>query len=288
MEALKTYENVNKSDSSVSFGISRMEDIYLKREGQTDAPHRHDYYTVLITEKAAGKHLIDFNEYALADHQIFFIAPGQVHQVIEKSPSIGFSMVFSDQFLVKNNIPISFIADLNLFHDFGESPPLVLNEEEYEKIKGYAEELICLQDSVITFKYEAMGSLLKLLLIQCNNVCSLSRNFEQNHNGHGSVWGQFKQLVEHNHKIWHHTGSYADHLNITADHLNRVVKSQTGKTAKEHIQNRIILAAKRLLHFSEMSTKEIGYELGFSEPANFSAFFKNCVGIPPSKYRPEA
>ncbi len=82
---------------------------------------------------------------------------------------------------------------------------------------------------------------------------------------------------------WHLTTDYATELNVTPDYLNRVIKSLTGKTAKEFIQARIITEAKRLLYFSEMSAKEIGYNLGFSEPANFSAFFKKNTGFSPSK-----
>lgn len=53
-----------------------MEDIYSIRNGKVDEPHRHNYYTVLIINKAKGLHKIDFNTYELANKQIFFVAPG--------------------------------------------------------------------------------------------------------------------------------------------------------------------------------------------------------------------
>ncbi len=62
-------------------------------------------------------------------------------------------------------------------------------------------------------------------------------------------------------------------------------RNSIGKTSKELIQSRISIEAKRMLYFSDLSIKEIGYELGFSEPANFSAFFKNCTGMSPSTFR---
>jgi len=58
-----------------------------------------------------------------------------------------------------------------------------------------------------------------------------------------------------------------------------------GKNAKKVIQSQIVLAAKRLFFFSGLSTKETGYKLGFSEPANFSAFFKKCTGVAPSQFK---
>jgi len=58
-----------------------------------------------------------------------------------------------------------------------------------------------------------------------------------------------------------------------------------GKTAKEYIQSRIIVGAKRMLYFSDSSIKEIAFELGFQEPSNFNAFFKKCTGLSPGEFR---
>ena len=63
------------------------------------------------------------------------------------------------------------------------------------------------------------------------------------------------------------------------------MKSKIGKTAKDYIQARIITEAKRLLYFTGISNKEIGYELGFNEPANFSAFFKKNTQLLPSNFK---
>ena len=96
-----------------------MEEVYSKRKGRVDEPHRHNFYTVLIIKHANGRHKIDFNSYDLADSQIYFVAPGQVHQLIETEKSFGFAMTFSNQFLIQNSIPLSFIDGLNLFHNYG-------------------------------------------------------------------------------------------------------------------------------------------------------------------------
>ena len=285
MEAVKTYQNVNREDDTRSFGISRMEDIHDRHGVKPDEPHRHNYYTILVVKKASGEHRIDFNSYPLQNQQLFFISPGQVHQMIEASRYVGYSMVFSTQFLALNNIPISFINDLNLFNDFGDTPPLSLSDEELETLSRYAEEILEINESNRSFKYEAIGSLIKLLLIRCHNLCSLKSvdsNIQETGN---TVLRNFKSLVDLHHTQWHGTTEYANELNVSPDHLNRVVKSLTGKTAKEHIQSRIITAAKRLIYFTDLSSKEIGYELGFSEPGNFSAFFKKCTGGSPSIFK---
>lgn len=285
MDAVKTYQQVSREDERMSFGVSKMEEVYKKHNGKPDAPHRHNFFTVIITEQAKGQHFIDFNEYTLGANQIYFISPGQVHQLIEVEASVGIAMTFSHEFLAKNNIPVSFIDDLNLFNDFGESPPLLPNETNMMAIRNYAHQIFDTFHSDITFKYEACGSLLKLILILCNNSCSLPKGVHSTIDNRNSVLSSFKNLINENFNEWHGTKEYADELHISPDYLNKLIKSQTGKTAKEHIQNRIIVAAKRLIYFTDLSNKEIGYELGFSEPANFSAFFKNCVGMSPSQFK---
>lgn len=283
--SIKVYKQVDKIDQSLYFGISRMEDIHDKHKGQPDVPHRHDYYTILLVKKAKGKHLVDFQEYDLKGNQVFFIAPGQVHQILEEERSEGFSMVFSLQFLVANNLSMTFVEELNLFNDYGYYPPLPVSDQESEKLAGFCEEMMLLTQNDTKHGAQAIAAYLNLFFIQCSNVCTLNPYEHQENDASRSLFKKFKQLLNERHQHWHATSQYAEELRVSPDHLNRVIKTLVGRTAKEMIQNRIVLAAKRLLYFTDLSSKEIGYELGFSEPANFSAFFKNCTGASPSQFK---
>lgn len=282
---IKTYNQVNRNNNSASFGISKMEDIYTTRKGILDEPHRHDFFTILLVNHAKGKHIIDFYEYDLRPQQVYFISPGQVHQVIEEEKSIGYSLVFSASFLTENNISIDFIENLNLFHDYASSPPLSLKKEDFDVLNGYCKSISQTYQSDMTFKAQSIGSWLKLFLIQCNNSCAYDDQTIEQPDAKHLILKTFKSKINEKYKAWHDTTSYANDLNITPDHLNRTIKTLTGKTAKEHIQSRIIIAAKRMLYFSSLSTKEIGYALGFTEPAHFSSFFKKCEGISPSQFK---
>ncbi len=285
MNSIKIYNNINKTDNNKSFGISRMEEIYAKRQKKTDSPHRHDYYTVLLARKARGRHVIDFNSYMLSDRQVYFINPGQVHQLIEDEAPIGFSIVFSSNFLMENNIASCFIEDLNLFHDYGFCPPMKLTKGQFLKLSDYCEQIFRLYHSDDKFKKQAMAALLELFLISCNSICTKPYGNTQKREAGNAILKDFKKLVDQNYTDWHGLFQYAQKLNITPDHLNRTIKSLIGKTAKEYIQSRITISAKRLLYFSNYSVKEISYKLGFSEPANFSAFFKKCTGLSPTRFR---
>ena len=285
MSTVKTYQKVNAEHGNVSFGISRMEDIYTKRGGAVDEPHRHNYYTVLIVNKAKGQHKIDFNTYELGNKQIFFVAPGQVHQVIETEKSIGFAMTFSNQFLIENSIPISFIESLKLFQNYGQSPPLTPDQQQFDAIENFANQIFNLFHSDAHMKSLSIGSFLKLLLIECNNICSINPIESDVDTSGDNLIRAFRKAVDDDYKKEHSTTYYANGLYITPDHLNRTVKAKIGKTAKEYIQARIITEAKRLLYFTDLTNKEIAYELGFNEPANFSAFFKKHTQLSPSHFK---
>jgi len=285
MELIKIYEHVDRNETDIAFRIARMEDIWKISKGKPDEPHRHNFYTVLFVKHARAIHNIDFAAYSMNANQIFFVSPGQVHQIIEKEQSFGYAILFSADFLARNNIPIRFIEDLNLFNDYGNTPPLSINSKEMEVFSQICNHMFTLYTTPIALNDQALGSLLKLFLIHCNSICSIAEENTQNREAGNSLLKQFKQLVNNNYALWHSTSEYAEALFVSPDHLNRVVKSLTGKTAKEYIQSRIIIAAQRFLYFSDQSQKEIAYELGFSEPANFSAFFKKYTGIAPSQFR---
>lgn len=282
---MKIYAQVDALNEEVTFRLTRMEAVYEIRNGLPDIPHKHSYYTILIIKKARGKHYIDFAAHTLTERQIYFLSPGQAHQIVEEEKSVGFIIAFSDQFLAENNIPIRFIDDLRLFNAFAGSPPLVMNQSELDHLTSYCDELERFYTSGLKFRDQAISSLLNLVLIQCNNLCGLNSDHTQNLEARHSILQNFKRTVEEKYTSWHLPSEYALELSVSTDHLNRVIKTLTGATARELIQSRIISEAKRLLYFTDLSVKEIGFRLGFDEPANFSAFYKNNTGSYPSEFR---
>jgi AraC-like DNA-binding protein len=94
---------------------------------------------------------------------------------------------------------------------------------------------------------------------------------------------EFNALLEANYKNQSTVNFYTSRLNVTDKKLASTTKKYTGLSPLQVIHNRILLEAKRLLLFDDVSQKEIGYTLGFDSPASFSAFIKNKTGLPPSE-----
>ena len=263
-----------------------MEDVYRKTNGAPDIPHRHDYYTIIFIERGQGTHFIDFTEYEIADRSIFFIMPGQMHQVILTSEPTGWIITFTEEFLIANSIPDKMINDIYLFNDYGQSPPLPINENDMPVYKNLILQMAHFEKSLETYTQEAVGSLVKVFLIQGNNHCSLRKsNNPQLVETSNHILRTFKQLLNKKYATDHMVSNYADELAVTSDYLNKTVKNLTGKSAKDHIQSKLITEAKRSLLFSNISNKELAYELGFEESAHFNNFFKKATGQTPSEFR---
>jgi AraC-like DNA-binding protein len=78
---------------------------------------------------------------------------------------------------------------------------------------------------------------------------------------------------------------YADRLAVHVNHLNKVLKENTGKTTTAIISNRIVQEAKILLRQTDWNVSQIAYTLGFEEVAHFSNFFKKQTSLPPVAFR---
>jgi len=78
---------------------------------------------------------------------------------------------------------------------------------------------------------------------------------------------------------------YADRLSVHVNHLNKVLKEQTGKTTTDLIRSRMIQEAKILLRQTDWTISEIAYSLGFEEVAHFSNYFKKQTASTPLAFR---
>lgn len=77
----------------------------------------------------------------------------------------------------------------------------------------------------------------------------------------------------------------AENLHLSPNYLGDLIKKETGKSAQEYIQLKLIDVAKEKVFDTSKSISEIAYELGFKYPQHFSRLFKKMVGFSPNEYR---
>jgi len=279
-DKVKIYsQDLMYNDAPVPFVIKTIDEIEAQTGGFADDPHRHNFYTIIWSFTATGKHIIDFKEYPITPNHIFFVSPEQVHQVITNPNATGYLILFTPEFLDKNSIRNDFISNLKLFQSSDETPPLPLTGGMVSTLKVFADQMLAAFNSKNDMSFEIIGAYLKLFLIECNGHCSLSpgTNTQSIEVGKTLV-KNFKTIVEQNYMKQHQVKYYAEALYVTPNYLNEVITSALNISAKDYIQNRIILEAKRMIIFTTKSGKEIGFNLGFDDPSHFSKFFKSNAG----------
>lgn len=272
--------DLHLNGTPMPFVMKTMEEIDQQLGGISDNPHRHNYYSVIWSFTATGKHIIDFKEYDILPDHIFFVSPEQVHQVNTDPGPTGYVILFTPDFLESNSIRQDFIANLKLFRESDETPPLALNQEMSAKLRLFGDQIYSAFHSDSDLRFETIGAYLKLFLIECNGHCSLVPNTDFQFAETGKMLVKnFKEIVEDRYIEWHQVQDYAEAMFVTPNYLNEVIKSTIGVTAKDYIQNRLTLEAKRMAIFTNKSSKEIGFDLGFEDPSHFSKFFKTNSGI---------
>ncbi|WP_312398308.1 helix-turn-helix transcriptional regulator [Chryseobacterium sp.] len=243
-----------------------------------DEPHKHDFFIINLFEKGKGNHIIDFVEYQVCDHQIHLVFPDQVHQWTIEKETVAYQLMISREWY-ENFLPALRFSSSYYF----QHPAFTVSEEiyqlllhEFQAIKKELHEEKTFWE-VIKKRSELIGLLIS------KSVEGAFKDFEVYNSN--PIISKFLNLIDEHFKTERSVSFYADKLNISANYLNIVCKKNLNASASSLIQDRILLEAKRLLKVSEMTVKDIVYDLGFYDHASFSKFFKAQTGMTPSQFK---
>ena len=99
------------------------------------------------------------------------------------------------------------------------------------------------------------------------------------------AFGWFREHIQDHFHEWHKVSDYADRLGYSSRTLNRLARQNTGLSAKELIDERVVLEAKRLLSHGDGSVSEVANALGFEDASNFSSYFRRHTHMTPGTFR---
>ncbi|MBV9987733.1 MAG: helix-turn-helix domain-containing protein [Chitinophagaceae bacterium] len=265
-----------------NFRIYLLEEFLSALGGVLPLTRLSQHYVSLITA-GKGEKTIGRFRFALQKNT-FFVIPARVphSSIYEPGPFAGYSVSFNMDFFLQAVFPVKHLVDRKLFKA-SHIPFVMLNEEQAAKVTAIFKNLVEEYNADRINKAELLAVKTLELLIICDRFCG-NAGKEPVHPSGGLV-DRFRELVQRYFLRERSVGFYADKLHVHANYLNSVVKRQTGITAKEMINDHILLEAKTMLSTSPMSVKQIAYELGFDEPDLFSAFFRRRLHVSPLRYR---
>jgi AraC family transcriptional activator of pobA len=267
----------SRSPASMPFEIHTMQWIDENRWQQNAVPHRHNYFVIVWVKKGNGIHLIDLDKFELQDNTVYCITPGQVHLLNTSGPVDGYVISFTSEFMGLAEENFDLLFNTGLFNTFSRSPVISISDDRRDEMEDMAAKMMKEYANFFLLRSEILRGYLKIFLIY------LTRQFEKTNQGETQSRNidfvkKFMSLVEKNYTTKRMVTDYADELVVTPNYLNEVVKKITGFPASHHIQQRIVLEAKRYAAYSSVTMKEVAYQLGFDDIAHFSKFFKNASG----------
>ena len=235
------------------------------------------FYRIIWIQHASAAYCIN-NTIVRTGATLYCICPGQPVSFLSNASCNGFIIGFTDAFLNDQQDNHDALSPYRLFKSF---------KDNFVVTPG-SSSLAAMNDLLLTFlnekdPYDLLWTEITarhlniFLLYLVQNM--ISKKSADNNHYNNTLANKYLELVEAQFTIKKSVRDYARALYVTPNHLNKIVKDETGFTARQHIQKKIISAAKREIYLSGISMKQVAHQLGFDDIAHFSKFFKKASGI---------
>lgn len=279
-------------DKNKSLGIEVMDiselldNLNKSKDHDPFSAHRIEFFLILIITQNSYTHYVDFNSYKLIEGSALFVAKNQVHHFTEEIHSCnGFCIIFRSLLKIKDYSISDRLKLDRLFNYHLESPLIHQKEMGKNSFIGIGERLHYEYHFQNNFaKTEILNAMLQVLLLEAERAKKTQTTYHHNIQWL-DIFNKFKDLLESDYSSSRNSRGYAVKLFVSYKHLNHIVKTFTGKTAKAFIDDFVIVEVKRYLISTSLSVKEISYKTGFEEPSNFVKFFKKHANTTPLKFK---
>lgn len=277
LPTLTTCDLITKNRTETNLVVHCLDDLFAEDIYIPKKPHRHTFYQVLFIQEGKGVHKIDFNDYKITSNSLFFLAPGQVHNLELKEYSKGVLINFDE------SLYHIFLANTGTIDDY----PFFNRSGKYSFYQ-LANNDTAIFDVIARIKiHRNTKELVRLYLLEL--FYFIYQNYKEisfkKYSSSQKLITDFDVLIEQNYDLQHYPKFYANKLAVTPNYLNSVCQKTRSKTAGDLIRERIILEIKRLLVNSQLTVIEIAYLLGFDDNSYFTKFFKQQEGITPTQFR---
>ncbi len=290
----KDLHEILPQDISKEIGHFNVFDIFetIKeaKHRKTMPYNRRTYYKISLIR---GKNKAEYADKVIEiqNNALLFATPKiPYHWVPQDENQSGTFCVFTEDFMIKNKSGVV-LDELPIFQSGG-IPIFELTDEVADEIAATFHKMKKEIASDYTFKYDLLRNYV-LELIHYGQKLQPVTSTATTQNASDRVLSLFVELLERQFPIestsqklnLRTAKDYAERLAVHVNHLNKILKENTGKTTTDIISGRIIQEAKILLKQTNWNISEIAFSLGFEEVAHFSNFFKKHTDMTPLSFR---
>lgn len=251
-------------------------------------PTRINALGALFCSKGSISISSDLEHHVINPRSMFVCPPGSIVQ-IESEQDAAVHFIFCEEEFV-NRVHLDQKQLLHLFMEVRTTPCLQLDDSEWSSINHTLEEIFTEGRSgrEDLFSAEIMYSLFRALAYRISRVIDdrmKTRKETPSLPRHTAYFNAFIEELSHNYMQERSVGFYADRLHLTPKYLTTLLRTTTGRTATQWIDDYVMLEAKNLLKYSSMNIQEVAYYLHFPNQSFFGKYFKQHTGMTPSAYR---
>ena len=245
------------------------------------------FYTVILITEGSGKFYADIGRFSYNAPVLLFSTPLQKLKINHEGSLKGCALQFHGDFYCIEYHKARVACNGLLFNNIYIEPSVKLTPEEAAVF-----ERICV-DIEMEFDLSepdeiVLRSYLQLFLAKSSSIKLRNMAAEEVVQPKDEKMEQFIYLVEKNYLTLHKPADYADLLSMSVNNLSKKCQRYFGKSTSLMIQERLVLEAKKKLHLTRQSVKEIAFALNFSDEFYFSRFFKKFTGVSPHSFREQA
>jgi len=250
------------------------------------------FYTIFLKDVKCGDLIYGRDTYDYQEGTLVFLAPGQVAGINSNGETYqpkGYALVFHPDLV--HGTPLGKHIQDYTFFGYQSKEALHLSERERRIVLDCFSKIEYeLEHAIDKHSKRLIVSNIELFLNYC--VRFYDRQFITRDNVHRGILEKFEDLLngyflsDKPQTIGLPSVAYcANELNLSANYFGDLIKKETGKSAQEYIQSKLIDVAKEKIFDHNKSVSEIAYELGFKYPQHFTRLFKQRVGQTPNVYR---
>lgn len=288
-DTVKAYNDFNQHETLHPL-VSVLD--FSKADQRTGSRMNFGLYCIILKDVKCGDMKYGRHYYDYQEGTLVFISPGQVIDVenkVDYYQPMGHGLVFHPDLLRGTSLAKS-IQEYNFF-SYQSHESLHLSKREKELVMDcFSKIQLELQQSIDKHSKKLIASNIELFLNYCDRF--YDRQFITRDNVNKGILEKFEELLngyftsEKPQNIGLPSVAYcADELHLSPNYFGDLIKKETGKSAQEYIQSKILDAAKNKIFDADKTVNEIAYELGFKYPQHFSRFFKQHIGKTPNEYR---
>lgn len=288
---IRHFETINALHEATGFnGRTDVPDIHVFSLAETYPttrtrmpPYSTRFYGVALNE-GADDALLEFNaERRRFSNTLTFQGPGHVVAWVRGAAQRGYLVLFQPEFLSHLN---------SLFEHFPFFQPTSINvvaltPADQSLLRALFGQLYATFASDHPYRIPLLQAQLTIVLYESRRLYDMTCRHVEGGSDSSSFVARFLDLVERQGFVRQRVEAYADLLGVTPNYLSQMITSTLGRKASDIIADRVLVEARRLLRYTDLSVADIADQLGFVQATHFTRFFRRTLGVTPFQYRRE-